>query len=387
MGLHRAWQWSLAAALALGLAHTVRADVIVFDASPATPATLQAAVDLAADGDMILIHAFGLPLQGETVIDGKGLTLAPLGVGVPRVAALTVRNLSVDQTVVLRGFGIRPDQAPVPPDREGLIVEDCAGQVRLEDCLVRGPYEGPHVPMGRAAVLLDDAGRVVITASQLRGSGGPGQAPDGLIVTGASRVALYDTLVHAGSSFTSPGSGGSSGVRMAGETLDAMGGVFLGLGDGPSITVEAGIARLADVNLNSSSGIASVVAPGAELLELPHTARHFAAASPLGAGDFAQLEFEGELGETVFLWVSPTAGQTWVPAVQGLLLVGRPVLLQHLLITQITTLDDPATVSAAVPPLPPGTGHVDLVLQAVFVDGDTVVAGPSQVLTLLEPDF
>ena len=69
---------------------------------PDAHATIQAAVDAATDGDLILVKDTGSPYASFTV-DGKGLTvIGDTGNRPVLLGSAFIRNLGPDQRVVLR---------------------------------------------------------------------------------------------------------------------------------------------------------------------------------------------------------------------------------------------------------------------------------------------
>lgn len=102
--------------------------------------TIQEAVDAAQPGDLILVSG---SFQGSFMIDGKGLTIAPLGgqinVGLPAVqvtderqALCAIENLPPGETVTLIGIDALLPQAFSPTS--GLYLADNAGSVFAQSC-------------------------------------------------------------------------------------------------------------------------------------------------------------------------------------------------------------------------------------------------------------
>ena len=108
-------------ALLVGVAAGARADVV---AVPAGIGNLQAAIDAAADGDVLLLAGgfHGI----DVVIDGKALTLATDDVVQAAMAQLTVRNLPAGSRVLLRGLLVTGTSLGA---QAGLTVEQCADSV------------------------------------------------------------------------------------------------------------------------------------------------------------------------------------------------------------------------------------------------------------------
>jgi hypothetical protein len=128
--------------LLAGVASTARASVTVVH--PVTTDTVQAAIDAAADGDILVLKPnAGAVFPGDTnTIDGKSLSLVADG-GEVRLQHLIVRNLSADQQVLLQGLRLAPFNEfgfPYDGTLSGVVeVRACAGPVWLESCAVVAP--------------------------------------------------------------------------------------------------------------------------------------------------------------------------------------------------------------------------------------------------------
>src|SRR5690606_35628687 len=99
--------------------------------------TIQAAVDAASDGDVVLVRP---GTYGALDIQAKGIAVladpGPSGAR-PRVERVAVWSIAAAQRVTLRGLEIR--QTPgffAPP--EALSVAGCSGELVVEDCEVFG---------------------------------------------------------------------------------------------------------------------------------------------------------------------------------------------------------------------------------------------------------
>ena len=235
---------AIATLLALGgfALPLARADVLtVDDDGPADHATLQAAVDAALAGDVILVHPGD---YAGCLLDGKPLVVAAAVAGEdnrPHVlSGLEVRALATTQTVLLAGLDVDGATATLPPAAaaDALLVVDCDGSVRVADCRLTGFPEGTHTGATPAGLCARDSGDVVLTGCTLTGAvgalGSPaGDGGPGLAVDGAS-VAAWDCTLQGGEGggyfefFIDSGDGGP-GVDVAGgravlEGCDAQGG-------------------------------------------------------------------------------------------------------------------------------------------------------------------
>jgi len=322
---------------------TARADASVLVVGSGQPFTqITTAVAAAQDGDTILVKS---GWYAPFTIDGKGLTLvgdqgAIVFIGIfgllPQQS--TVKNLTVGQTVVLRGI-----DGP-------LALFGNAGSVRLEGCSIVG-QAGDCSPLGcipaTPAVDVRNCAPVAITRSSLEGGAGgsytvPGfdlctNGAPGLAVENAT-VALYDTNLAGGTSI-----GGCSG----GVPFDAAGG-----------TVIDGLAPQHD----------------------------FVATSPLRKQQLGSLDFAGAPGDLALLLITAGTDFLAAPEYQGALLVG-PILG----VAIIGPLPSPTGVLSLplfIGDLPPaGTDALDLHLQAAYAVGGAFVLAEPSIVTVLDASF
>ncbi len=160
--------------------------VLVVDAdSPGGFADIQAAVDVAADGDVVLLKTG--EYSGFTIVD-KDLTVVTdeLNDVVIR-GAIVVQELSAPKTVLLTGL------AGVGDERAGgssLMLLDNDGIVWVEGCVLRASPSGACGAPG-AAVHVQRSDRVIIVRSDLHGAeaiAGEGAGGAGLRVIDSSVV-------------------------------------------------------------------------------------------------------------------------------------------------------------------------------------------------------
>src|SRR5262245_18773103 len=103
---------------------------------------IQAAIDVAADDDVILVKA---GVYDRIVVD-KPLRILGDGTGNALVASSLVRDIEVGEEVVLSGLQLLDTllQSPV-------AVRDCTGTVFLHDVFVNGTSFGPGVRVENCA--------------------------------------------------------------------------------------------------------------------------------------------------------------------------------------------------------------------------------------------
>lgn len=148
----------------------------VDDDGPADFGTIQAAVDRARSGDVIRIRA---GIYDERVVLHEGLTLLgdpgaalfdSLGFSLPSQPLLRIAGTKSSETVVLRGLQL----LLAGFDAEStLTVEETAGPVWIEDCLIEYAFDlFGDVCFGQAprrAMLVRDASAVVLVRSRVEG--------------------------------------------------------------------------------------------------------------------------------------------------------------------------------------------------------------------------
>ena len=228
-------------ALAL-LAAPAAADVIVVDSDAHGDfLDLPAAVAAASDGDVLLVR------QGDyspVTIDGKALSLVAKEGEVVRVhGTIVVRNLAAGERVALARLQLYGQTTATLSDAPGagLVIEQNAGEVRVDGCDLRGAVGVGDGSTGSgecctlpghhwgwpAAIVRANPGGAAFVATELRGGrganaylwcycgdGGPGG--DALAVTDA-RVSLYDCFLEGGRGGGAGygGGAGGAGARLA----------------------------------------------------------------------------------------------------------------------------------------------------------------------------
>ena len=420
--------WALLGAPALSQTIWVVDD----DGGPGVAFTdIQPAVDAAADGDTVLIHAG--TYSGFTV-DGVALVLVG-DVDGPVVVddgQVRIENLAAHQSVTLRRLQATAAQAGLfQPQPRALELVNAAGPIWIEDVFVT-PMSGPLLPgLVGGGVLVADCVAVTFSRCTLEGNlaspplfGSSDPAVTALVATNSS-VALYDTVLRGGDA---PGGGpggfgcgqanpAGSGAVVTDGFLFASGCDFLGGtgGDGsPAVSIPGdggdgadggdglcldGISPVAVVidcafaagtggdhgGFACTDGVdgAAVAVKAGSLATLPGTARSFSASSPVREGGTVDLLYAGEVGDLAFAAVALDPAFLYLPSLNGVLSCSLPVVNVEFLGTVLP----PGTLAVSLPVQAVASG-VSFHLQAgaLATTGLVHLASPS-VLTLLDAAF
>lgn len=324
--------------------------------------TIQGAIDLAADGDILIVGSGAYP--GFT-IDNKSLSVfAAPGASVQVQGTCEVRNLGPNRRVALVGLSASATQGFQGLRRAGLELADNLGSVRLQDCSFTGsrPQWLPGAPLGPSGSGADVArsSKVVFTRCTLLGrdlglwSGETARTGGEGLNALDSAVALYECSLRGGrgseESYPRGGNGGAGcrvggwGLFASGTTIEGArggGGDYLGCtrsgdgGDGLHITDAQ--ARLFDTAIirgsagaffTCTSGVGGrrVVASGASVME--YGTQHRSLGGPRFANDnsLALLRFTGRPGDSVFLLVDTLPTFTFLFELAGVATVRQPWL-------------------------------------------------------------
>lgn len=229
-------------------------------------------VGAAAPGDVILLEPGNYlpisPLLPDTqLFVSRGIALVGDG-GTASVGLIRVSDVPAGETVVLRGLAMgNTPLTPIPS--ETLLIENCAGTVVLEDCLLAGTYGQAPDGVGLPGMVVRNSAGVVLTRCTVRGGDGRltsfpfatlgGDGGTGLLVESSS-VALVDSTVEGGdaspdSFLDGSGYGGGDAIRAEGSVLSLAGAEVFGgdAGDG-SAPAQAGLAAGGDGFVQSGAG-------------------------------------------------------------------------------------------------------------------------------------
>ena len=388
--------------LTLALSSSARAGVLVVDpASPGAYPNVQAAVDAATNGDVILVRSGG----GLFTIAGKSLTVIadrdadaasttelPQGNEMGGTLNNVVRDIGPGGVVVLRGLLLG-----------GLEIKDVHGTVWVEDCTIK--FISP-------AMRATSCARLVVTHSTITG-------PNGFIDAGAyfwgsvgGALELVDTNAAVSDSILTGGTGksfsvtqvgasgnesGGDGLRISGGSLALQGCALTG-GDGGAggwyqgfcTSGGAGGAGLrvlggAQVSRLDSSATGGAGAPGPTsgcmigggdglngqpveivsggVLDLPGSATALRVASPVREGQDVHLAIDGAAGAFATVLLSSAPGLQPMGKVVGPVQVGLPALLVPI---GAIPAGGELLVHSNLPNLPASLLSIEVFLQAVL---------------------
>lgn len=193
--------------------------------------TMQAAVDAAVEGDVLLVQPGD---YGAAVIENKSLSIVAMN-GTPQMGDLTVVNLSRPQSVFVSGITIQGASGA------GVTLIDDAGDVRFQDCVIQGGRYDVTGSQGRdhrgaSGIDAQSCEKIVVAGCQVTGGDADAVEGDAGLPGGAGldasdcNVVLYDGTFRggAGSEVTNPGGAGGDGCRVQGMGLFASGTTFVG---------------------------------------------------------------------------------------------------------------------------------------------------------------
>jgi hypothetical protein len=361
----------LLSAILLGLAVTSRADVIVVDASGADP-VLQSVIDLAQDGDILLVKPGDADHFSTVTLAGKGLTIVADG-GPVTVGRLIVSGCTVTSPPQFGGgWGFSP------PGMAGALVIDSASVVMLRSRRTggRGNIESPSCtiagyvppsPGGDGLQAIDST--VVVHASDLTGGpGGPGVPTGGCPAGGGI------------------GEAGGSGLRASGSAVHVAGSLLVGAGmstlsngslePGSGLTVDdvGSSVTLRETLVVAGEGpptVPDVVAPDGTITEYPAPARSLRVSTPVREHGPGTLTINGEVGDLTALFTAFTGGSLPVPGKQGVFSLGVPFFGPFLLgVNPSGDWEIPFQAGGLTPPTLSGQTFL---LQLVVQDGGQVL--------------
>ncbi len=309
--------------------------------------TIQAAVDEAANGDVVLVR--GGSYSGFTV-DGKSLWIARLGTNNVGAGPVVVTNLAMDQRVVLSGLSISASSIFSP----ALHVLDNLGHVRVDDCGIYGRSRYPLERLdGGPGAVIEDSRAVTFANSRLFGGMGglswfsPGGNGGSALVSAHSTPAFYDCEIRGGGGGPvesgGPGGDGGPACHVLSRSVFVSGGAVTG-GDGGGahiktggepggdggvgVIVEANAAMqllgapvsggAGGVSFWGPDGVSGAASSGAgTLTELQETPRLLSAELVTSQSNLVELEIRGAPGDRVYFGTSMSPGFTLSPSALG----------------------------------------------------------------------
>jgi len=380
----------------------------VDDDAPADFASIQLAVNAAANGDAVLVRDG--TYSGFT-IDGKGLLILGDTTGTARVEqssfgsdpVVEVVNLAANQTVVFMGLEVEALPGFFSTG-EAIEVVDCLGPVWIEDCNLIG--------LGLlAAVRVTDSSTAIITRSTLVGANAPDLAfglgwSDGLYCDD-SNAYVYDSDLVGSDGLGGPcgddiecgpatpsGNGASiwggsmyiSGSVLTGGTGDdgETGCIFQTMGNGSAggdgVSLSGAVpstVELVDTGLffglggdgsgvcsDGADGAPSFVAASSTLVSTAGVARSLSSTTPVREGEMTDIVFTGAEDDFVFGVASTSALGLALPGYHGPLLVGVPF---NLVTVGVLPPSGEVTLTLTMDPLPGGWDYLVRYLQALHV--------------------
>ncbi|MCZ6596759.1 MAG: hypothetical protein O7B99_03895 [Planctomycetota bacterium] len=331
---------------------------------------IQPAVDAAQDGDLLLVR------QGEygsVVIDGKSLSIVAEVDATVRIGSITVRNIAVDQSVLMRDIRavvtstsyrvmtLEDNQGPLwfeaslfqpaviqLPIKAGKADSTDGAVIRIEHCeavaLLRCQVSGREpLPGGIGGTQATRAIHAIdseVALYQCEIEGGKGVSSDpfvGLTIAdgkpGEAAIVLDGGFLFASGTTIRGGSGGDGVVDATGCTSGGAGGVGLMLeGTMPKAVlldtaIAGGSGGVAGAGVCSpgGGGASSIVLSG-QIDQLAGSARWMESYSPIPAGWGTLLTYHGEPGDLVFLMAGWDAQFLWDPSLSGVWL-GLPLTI------------------------------------------------------------
>jgi len=318
---------------------------VVLEVSPTGPFTqIEAAVNAANDGDLVLVHG---GTYTSFTVQSKSLTVvADTAAIVNLQGGVRVLDLAAGQTVCLIGLHAFDDPDPFPPFPWGLRAESNLGRVRCEHCEFVGSWDGND------GVSIESCADVSFVACQLRGSAGVSVGGAGARAIG-STLTFFDCSVRGGDGTVSdsnsiPSGGGGQGLHAENCTIFSSNAGFLGGAGGFGYVSQlfapapgaggAGVElvpgcqmRLLDTALDGGEfgdpDYPDADAPntiGGTFTQLSGTKRTMTVPNPVRELTPLSFSFHGAPGENVYLLVGLEPGLQWDPAHEANFLLASP---------------------------------------------------------------
>lgn len=411
--------FALCSAGVLSFVDRAAAGVIVVDpmGMPGGRALLQAALNAAADGDVLLLRAGTytelVPIAPVTV-SGKGVTLindsaGPLYLGhlaisnVPAGSTFAVRGLRFQEGPITVGLGLGIGSIPAM-----LSVKSSPGTVWIEDCEVRGAPGFLNLGLfpvhshGGTAIDVRQTGGLTVARTVAIGGVGIGSSVTKQISDGGTALSVdgVDTYVvdcileggPTGSSLTVNAPNGGHGLRAQGSTVTVHGSGLIG-GDasgsnafpplaGAGLFLVDDSATLRDTNV--FAGMNSAV-PGGGLAAITNLAgivststtpsRGVAVNGPVRTGKPFALFLNGQPGDVVVLFAGLPASPLVSVGFEGAFVFGLSAFVGPIAVGAIGGSGQLILPFPAAPALPAGLDEMTVVVQAAVASGTPTLAG------------
>jgi hypothetical protein len=408
-----------------------RADVLVVNgAGGGDFTTLQAAVDAAADGDVLLVK--GGTYAGVHVDDKSLSIVADTGQTVTLSQGIVIENLAFGRRVNLIRLQVTGDPSPGGGDddlRIALVARNNLGAVRALACTLTGaagdpadcypdPSDCQVAPDGWDGVRLENNLQVSFAGCVLRGGSGlvgveyygHGGDGGGAVVSDGSQSAFYNCVLEGADGVYGGQRGGlgGEGLTLGSQSVFASATSFRGGDGGPAddFIISYGgdggdavhVAAGAEVRLVEPTFIAGGPGdglfydgePGVDVsgagqqIDYGVSGRALQVPIPVDDGSVLTLGFFGEPGDLAFLLLSGSPGFIPAPAFFGVVLTGNgPLKFQGIVgAGGVKTKNIPLNV------LGPGDASLEGYLQGVFVDASqNVIAGSPNHLLVVDPSL